>query len=114
MTKYAYALPPRGFSRRAYVVVSTEDQIATLTGKRPLGKVEMTEAMTFERLEEALKPIAQRGSGPTTSGRRQLATLWRVKASSGPPTRYVLSAAVATLPLGGVFYEAGRTARANG
>jgi hypothetical protein len=61
MTKYAYALPPRGFSRRAYIVVSTEDQIATLTRKTPLGKVELTEAMTFERLEEALKPIAQRG-----------------------------------------------------
>jgi hypothetical protein len=61
MTKYAYALPPRGFGRRAYVVVSTEDQIAKLTRKTPLGKVEMTEAMTFERLDEALKPIARRG-----------------------------------------------------
>jgi hypothetical protein len=61
MTKYAYALPSRGFSRRADVVVSTEDQIATLTRKTPLGRVELTEAMTFERLEKALKPIAQRG-----------------------------------------------------
>jgi hypothetical protein len=61
MTKYAYALPPRGFSRRAYVVISTEGRIAKLTRKTPLGKVEMTETMTFERLEEALKPIAQRG-----------------------------------------------------
>ena len=61
MINYAYVLPARGFSRRAYVVISTEDGIAKLTRKTPLGKVEMTQAMTFERLEEALKPIAQRG-----------------------------------------------------